>query len=391
MARQAMSPLPRRARLRALEMCVMRRIASWIPISAALALTALTTACGGSTPATDDGPQDTGGEPTDSASRDDTGGTGGDTAARPDTGGSDDTATTGDGSTDTPTTGGKIQTVFIIMLENHSWSDIKGKSNAPYINDTLLKAGAHAENYKTPPGNHPSEPNYIWLEAGDNLGITNDNDPSSNHKSVTDHFVSQLTAKGISWKAYAEDIDGKTCPLTGTGQFAPKHTPQLFFDDVTDTNKTDSAKCIAHVRPYGELVSDLTAGKAAQYNFITPNLCNDMHGETFGTTCPSITTDLVQKGDDWLKAQVPKILDSAQYKAGGALFIIWDEGSGTFGASDGPIGMIVLSPFAKAGYSNSTAYTHSSTLRTFETIFGVPFLRGAATATDLGDMFKSFP
>jgi hypothetical protein len=55
--------------------------------------------------------------------------------------------------------------------------------------------------------------------------------------------------------------------------------------------------------------------------------------------------------------------------------------------------MIVLSPLAKGGgYSNSITYDHSSTLRTMEEIFGVqPFLGGAATATDLSDLFRTFP
>src|SRR5256885_15699773 len=60
---------------------------------------------------------------------------------------------------------------------------------------------------------------------------------------------------------------------------------------------------------------------------------------------------------------------------------------------DGPIGMIVLSPDAKGGgYSNTIHYTHSSTLRTLEEIFGVtPLLGDAAHATDLSDLFKTFP
>jgi hypothetical protein len=54
--------------------------------------------------------------------------------------------------------------------------------------------------------------------------------------------------------------------------------------------------------------------------------------------------------------------------------------------------MIIVSPLAKPGYSNSTAYSHSSTLRTMQTIFGVsPFLNDAANATDLGDFFTQFP
>ena len=52
-----------------------------------------------------------------------------------------------------------------------------------------------------------------------------------------------------------------------------------------------------------------------------------------------------------------------------------------------------ISPKAKGrGYTNTIAYTHSSTLRTLQEIFGVtPLLGGAAGATDLRDLFTSFP
>jgi len=50
--------------------------------------------------------------------------------------------------------------------------------------------------------------------------------------------------------------------------------------------------------------------------------------------------------------------------------------------------MIVLSPLVKVNYANSIYYTHSSTLRTMQEIFGVrPFLRDAVSATDLSDLF----
>jgi hypothetical protein len=336
---------------------------------------------------------DTGTSGTDTASGDDTATSGDDTGAPPaDTG-------TAPGDTcappsDTAAPAGKIQTVFVILMENHSWSTITKSASATYIK-SLMGKGAYATNYKTPAGNHPSEPNYIWLEAGGNLGITNDNPPSANHQSVTDHLVSQLETKGISWKTYQEGIDGKTCPLTAAGLYDPKHCPMLFFDNITDSRSATSKHCIDHVRPYTELATDLAAGTVARYNFITPNLCNDMHGETFGTTCPSLTTDMIKKGDTWLSTEVPKILNSSAYKNGGALFITWDEGDESANplaaASDGPMGMIVLSDFAKVGYASSLAYTHSSTLRTFETIFGVPFLRGAVSSNDLSDMFTAYP
>jgi hypothetical protein len=72
------------------------------------------------------------------------------------------------------------------------------------------------------------------------------------------------------------------------------------------------------------------------------------------------------------------------------VFIVWDEGTSS---SDGPIAMIVISPLAKGGgYNNAIHYTHSSTLRTMEEIFGVsPFVGDAANATDLSDLFRTFP
>jgi hypothetical protein len=280
-------------------------------------------------------------------------------------------------------TGNTIKTVFLILMENHNWSDIKGSSSAPYINNTILPMASHAEQYYNPPDNHPSEPNYLWLEAGTNFGISNDDNPDANHQGTTQHLVTLLNNTHISWKSYQEDISGNDCPLTGTGAYAPKHNPMVFFDDVTNSNDPNSAYCIAHIRPYSELAGDLQKNTQARYNFITPNLCDDMHD-----TCAPFY-DAVKQGDAWLQQNLPTILNSQAYQNGGVVFITWDEGEG----GDGPIGMIVLSHDAKGGgYSNTIHYTHSSTLRTIEEIFGVmPLLGDAANATDLRDLFTTFP
>ncbi len=265
-------------------------------------------------------------------------------------------------------------------MENHNWSAIQGSPSAPYINNVLLHQASYATEYFNPPGNHPSEPNYLWLEAGTNFGVSNDNPPSDNHQSTTTHLVTLLENAGLSWKAYEEGIDGRSCPLTNSYPYATKHNPTVFFDDVTGTNNPNSAYCIAHDRPYSELATDLQNNTVANYNFITPNLCDDMHD-----SC-SPTNDEIRQGDTWLSHEVPKILNSQAYKNGGALFITWDEGENS---SDGPIGMIVLSPYAKGhGYSNTIHYTHSSTLRTIQEIFHLtPLLGDAANAADLSDLF----
>jgi hypothetical protein len=272
--------------------------------------------------------------------------------------------------------------VFLIVMENHNWSQIKGSKSAPYIN-SLLSQGAYAEAYYNPPKLHPSEPNYLWLEAGTNFGVKNDNTPDVNHQASTKHLTTMLDAANITWRSYQEDIAGDVCPLENKDLYAPKHNPMIFFDDVTNKGDPNSDYCISHVRPFIDLEDDLNQGNVANYNFITPNLCNDMH-DSKGCA----TKDSIQNGDHWLKQTIPTIMDSDAYKNRGIIFVTWDEGEG----GDGPIGMIVLSLQAKVGYSNTIPYTHSSTLRTLQEIFGVkPFLGDAANATDLSDLFQTFP
>ena len=287
-----------------------------------------------------------------------------------------------------------IRTVFLIVMENHNWTgngsaDIAGNLSAPYINQTLIPMASYARNYNNPPGIHPSLPNYLWLEAGDTMGIHADVLPSSFTISNTSHLTTLLTKAGISWRAYEENISGSDCPITPEGAvdanggalYQPRHDPFVYFDDVTGTLNPKSANCIAHIRPFTQLKADLETNSVARYNFISPNLCDDMHDPCGG--------DAIAHGDAWLKANVPAILNSTAYRSGGVLFLTWDEA----GKGDGPVPMIVLSPFAKGNhYSNSLYYTHSSTLRTIQEIFGVtPLLRYAATARDLSDLFAEFP
>ncbi len=286
------------------------------------------------------------------------------------------------------TTAAHLQTVFVIMMENTSFSDIQGNSSsAPYLNSLLTGANnsqtSYATQYYTPPGNHPSLPNYLWLEGGQCYSYCGtDNSPSSspNGISATQHLATLLNSAGISWRAYQEGISDGTCPLSDSYPYAAKHNPFVYFNDVNGS----SAYCTAHERSFADLGTDLANNTVARYNYITPDLCDDMHD-----SCAP-TNDAIKQGDTWLSNAVPPILNSPAYKNGGALFIIWDEGTND---SDGPIGNIVLSPYAKGhGYANAISYTHSSTLRSLEEIFGVsPLLGDAANATDLRDLFTAFP
>ena len=91
-----------------------------------------------------------------------------------------------------------VKTVFVILFENTNWASVT-PSVAPYIRTTVVPMGAHATQYFNPPGNHPSEPNYIWLEAGHHLGLTTNNDASAANSTATrHHLVRYLQNAGIS-------------------------------------------------------------------------------------------------------------------------------------------------------------------------------------------------
>ncbi len=266
-----------------------------------------------------------------------------------------------------------VRTVFVIVMENQDWEDVQGSADCPYINNVILPMASYGTQFNTPNDLHPSEPNYIWMEAGTNFGIVDDQLPSAHRLATTNHLVTLLNNAGISWKTYQEDAP-PGCPMTNRFPYLARHNPFVFFDDVT----TDDTYCTNHIRPFSDLAGDLTNGLVARYNFITPNQTNDMHDLGTGSTSQRA------QGDAWLSRQLPILLSSAAYTNDGAIFIVWDEGN-----PNGPIGMMVLSPHAKGGgYHNAIPYSHSSLLRSMQEIFQVrPFLGAAAFANTLSDLF----
>ena len=61
--------------------------------------------------------------------------------------------------------------IVVVVEENHSFSEIVGNPQAPYIN-SLASAGVLLTNYHAV--SHPSEPNYFALYAGSTFGVQDD-------------------------------------------------------------------------------------------------------------------------------------------------------------------------------------------------------------------------
>ena len=276
--------------------------------------------------------------------------------------------------------------VFVVVVENKNWTGSGGIENnpaAPYINKTLRPMAAVANNYFNPSANHPSLPNYLWMEAGRNFGVHADGPPSEFGQWSHAHLTMLLHNAGIPWRGYAEGISGNVCPLTSEsgGLYQTKHCPFVYFNDMTGGQNAHSSYCIAHSRPLSQLGSDLQHGTIGRYNFITPSICHDGHDPCGGNEVGHI--------DSWLRAFLPTIFNSSQYKAGHVVvFLTTDEAAN----GDGPIMFMALGHGVKHGYKNEIRYTHSSLLRTLEEIYGVrPFLGAAAYSNDLRDLFWKLP
>jgi len=278
--------------------------------------------------------------------------------------------------------------VFVIVMENTSQSTLMMSTNTPMIHG-LISSWASGSDYHGV--THPSMPNYLAMTSAlDVSGIRCDCQPRGNACSAlscnrltgncgcpqsAQHLGDQLEAAGLSWKDYGEDM-GSPCNMSIAGDYAPKHVPFLYYENV----QNDSARCAAHVVDYSHFAADLAA--PATYSLIAPNLVHDMHDPITGGA-----TNLAN-GEAWLSTNVPPILASPAYTQGGLLIIAWDEDdlSGIL-APDDPIPFILISPFAKnGGYVSTVHADHRALLATIEDGLGLPRL-GAASIAPLADYF----
>ncbi len=250
------------------------------------------------------------------------------------------------------------QHVVWIVMENKTYSQIIGSSNAPYINSLADQCGLATSFYAEA---HPSLPNYIAMTSGSTQGITDDNDPSS-HPLTAPSIFSQL---GTGWRALEESMPSN-CYLSNSGLYAVKHNPAAYFTNIR-------TQCATQDQPLSD-PPDLSA----KFTFITPNLCDDMH------SCPTasdVATE-TRNGDKWLAMWMPKILSSSQYQSGSmAVFLTWDEDDYS---STQHIATLAISPSTPSGTKASATFNHYSLLRTTEQLLGITtYLGNASTAASM--------
>ncbi len=285
-----------------------------------------------------------------------------------------------------------FQHVFVIMMENTGYNNLIGNRNAPWINSTAAQFGLATQYTGV---SHPSQPNYIAATSGSTNGVLDDKDVTIDVPNIVD----QVEAGRRTWKAYMQSISLCTTKLQhacGNQLYERKHNPFVSYLDVQS-----SASRMANIVDFGQLDSDLASGDVANYVWISPDQCNDMHGRAAPATDPCNFGDipgLIATGDAFLFSTVSKIMASPAWNGNSVIFVTWDESDFPFadvsGCCDavpggGHVVTLVISHSDHAARTSSLAYNHYSMLATIEQgwhIGCLAFTCDSANVTPMSDL-----
>jgi hypothetical protein len=234
----------------------------------------------------------------------------------------------------------------------------------PFL-DQLIDESGLAEAYSAVA--RPSQPNYFALFSGSTQGVHDNDDHDIDAPSLAD----QIEASGRTWREYAENrpsncFDGALADggRDGPGVYRRKHAPAISFDRIRE----DPARCAN--------LLDFTSFEpgGATFSLIIPNQCHAAHD------CKA------PEADRWLQSFVPRIVESAAFRAGGLLVITFDEDAGN-DPSGGHIATVVAARDVLSGYRSDIPYDHYSLLRTIEEAWDLECLGEACAARAMTDFF----
>jgi hypothetical protein len=249
--------------------------------------------------------------------------------------------------------------IAVIVMENREYGDVMRQSDTPFISALARRSAVATRMYGI---RHPSLPNYLALTGGSTFGITSDCTSCSVPGAG---LPGQLAAHGVPWRAYIEKLPRICFHGGGSGSYAKKHNPFMYYSGVAG-----NPSLCRNVVPLRRLRADEASGSLPRFLWITPDLCHDGH------SCDNATADR------FLAGLVPRLLRSLG--PSGLLILTWDEGTSENGccrlAGGGHIATILAGALARPGARLRTPVDHYSVLQLVEDLMGVPRRRGAACA-----------
>ena len=255
--------------------------------------------------------------------------------------------------------------VFLVVEENHSFSQVIGNPSMPYLNGLASKYGLAMQYYANI---HPSIGNYFMLTTGQIETV----DDAFQGTVSDDNIVRELVKANKTWRSYAESLPSAGYLGGDVYPYLQHHNPFTYFSDVIGSSQANN------IVPFSNFSSDLASGNLPDFSFIIPNALNDAHDGTLASA------------DQWLSSNIDPLVKSSNFQNGGLLIIVFDESVFTDVAYlGGHVAMLVIGPQVKSGYRSSTLFQHQSTLRLALSTLGVSAFPGAAaSAPGMSEFFK---
>jgi hypothetical protein len=267
----------------------------------------------------------------------------------------------------------EVKHVYLVVLENHSYSSIIGNKSMPWLN-ALASRYAYATAYYA--NTHPSIGNYFELTTGK---IITNND-GYNKPVTADNIVRHLLSAGKTWKEYSEGLPRIGYTGGDTGEYTEHHNPLSYFSDVRNSSNE-----ILNLVPFSQFPADLRNGTLPNYSFIVPD--NDDNGHDCPDTIPTCAdSQRLAHIDAWLKTNIGPLVVSSGFNAthGGLLVILFDESASDSTHGGGRVALVVAGPDVKKAYVSTKLYQHQSTLPFLSEAMGLTSFPGAAaTAPDM--------
>jgi phosphatidylinositol-3-phosphatase len=266
--------------------------------------------------------------------------------------------------------------VYVVLLENKSYSQVMGSSSMPYLKG-LASQYALATNFYA--NTHPSIGNYFMLTTG--KIITNSDGYTGTVSS--DNLVRHFLSAGKTWKVYAESLPYAGYIGGDRYPYIKHHNPFAYFSDV----RNSSAEKM-NIVPFTQFAGDLANRRTPDYSFIVPNNRHNAHD------CPSgmsscTTSQKLRAADDWLKANIARLFSDNSFQQDGLLVVVFDESTSADKAyGGGHIVMVAAGPKVKRGYKATGFYQHEDLLRMLGEAVGLESFPGAgASASNMNSLF----
>jgi len=227
--------------------------------------------------------------------------------------------------------------IVVVVLENHSFSEILGTGEAPFLDYLATRGAKFTRSFAVA---HPSQPNYFALFSGSTQGVR-DNGP---HSLAAPTLAGSLQTVGKSFVGYVERDSPR------------KHNPWESFVESEDVEQDMS-----------KFPSDFA--QLPTVSFVIPNLDHDMHDGS------------IAEGDAWLRQHLGPYADWSQ-SHNSLLIVTFDEAR----RGDARIPTVFFGAAVRPGLYDEQI-NHYSVLRTIETMYGLPLLADSTQATPIADVW----